>query len=301
MFEKYITNQISDFLYTKRKKAGLTQSNLAWIFIENSGIDSENLPGAENTRRNISGIENGEPVKGNRALLTRQMLDYYSTTFHISKDEILFGNNEQIEAFCKHIFLKCAYDRFDYKNKLVATHSEALKSINSKILDLMISNVEFANYYVELSYNNHFQGRKTTLKVIITDNHHLFEVITEKLWSLLKEYFIELFCEEFLGKYIASYELNPQILLWLEQKVLVELNVIHEAWKKDEILSLGYQVFDINTMLYNLRDGNVPKTGRYISSDIKSIDNEAFFNEKYKVYKNLSKKLTELQIRYLNI
>lgn len=293
MFTENLIELLSDFLLELRIDKGLTQNKLAFNFNKFSG--EEFFPDQRYSGRSeISRIENGEKARQNKAFLTPTMIENYSKEFNLSKNEVKYGNDEILYKFCNYIFYKCAYNHYS---------SPEIEKVHEEIIKLMHFNSKFTIMYSAYDYDAFKSFKKLDYSNFSEEAANIFDETAVLTWKIIDEGFIEKFCNYFYDNDFPMYKLEDELIKWLNTDIIRFINnTMIDKFQKDELFRIGYQVRDIEVLLYNLgnkyEEENVNLS---IYTDIKSDHESNFYKEIMNNYKEIENKLAETQQKYLKI
>lgn len=317
MFQKKLINRIANELKVLRTEKGYTQNQLAIKMIDKEGELGDYIhlkkyknraPDPDILRRSISSIENGKSFQKNTSFLTERLLKGYSRVFNKSKGEVLFGNDEEIEKYCKYIFLVCGYNFYN-KNNLtnlsdigikwptLMVNDSKLSDINNTIMELMYFDSSFVLPHMEiiLADNDVMNYLKSDYRFAV-DYTRVFDETIEKAWTLIKPIIINSFKDKLANPEASMFNLNTKIYEWLSEDVIILIDeFINIHLKKDEVFKIGYEVYNIEMEKRNTIN-NISKFPPHnkILKQHKSLGKE-YVNLYKKTYGNISGELNHLQ------
>lgn len=301
MFEKYLNERVSKRLLKLRKKNNKTQNKLAYEFNYADSEEFYNPKKYYNGRSEISKIENGKIAKHNKALLTKNMIENYSKVFNLPYHRIIFGSDKEIESFCKFIFSRLFHDgdRWNlwYDNK------KNNETAHNKTLELMLVNAKYVLCifdYIDSNYDVVNNFNLIDPWSLSKKEMNLVNETIELVWKLIKDEFIQLFCDEFYYEKITMHKLNSRLMKWLNTNVVDQFNtIINRDFKKNDVLKIGYYVYELRRSLPPQYEPRPEKIGTLPSFKLNVESTNEFYRQRDGKYFNFVNDLTEFQKYYI--
>ena len=226
-------------------------------------------------KASISKIENGKYKAGDN-FITDTVLEEYSTTFNISKEEIIFGKEDDFEELLSGLFFSLfrLISRRDLSKDMNNTKYYREGAFNDLDIEIQRAVISLANSFAEynLQYYNFLKTDEGFMDCVNKDLDNYFYVggksinferdfrrkpinedividqsdMGEKLWLICKEKFIRSFKTGVVLNLFDDFKyssINSEINKWIKsQFIQIIVPELVEKLKSNSILKIGYMV-----------------------------------------------------------
>lgn len=226
-------------------------------------------------KASISKIENGKYKAGDN-FITDTVLEEYSTTFNISKEEIIFGKEDDFEELLSSLFFSLfrLISRRDLSKDMNNTKYYREGAFNDLDIEIQRAVISLANSFAEynLQYYNFLKTDEGFMDCVNKDLDTYFYVggksvnferdfrrkpinedividqsdMGEKLWLICKEKFIRSFKTGVVLNLFDDFKyssINSEINKWIKsQFIQIIVPELVEKLKSNSILKIGYMV-----------------------------------------------------------
>lgn len=226
-------------------------------------------------KASISKIENGKYKRGEN-FITDTVLEEYSTTFNISKEEIIFGKKDEFEELLLNFFFDLfrlisrrdlskdgektkyykegAFDDLDVEiQRAVISLANSFADYNLQYYNFLKTDEGFMDcvdkdldqyFYVgekSINFARDFRSKPINEDIVIDQSD-----MGEKLWLICKEKFIRSFKATVVLNLFDDFKyssINSEVNKWIRgQFIQVIVPELVEKLKSNSILKIGYMV-----------------------------------------------------------
>lgn len=241
----------------------------------------------------LSALKQGKIFQNNTTYLTKSSLETILDIFDITKEELLFGDELEIEEFVYQLYLKVAYNNLridekifdvnhfnhiakkDFKRYEYMKFDEKIANISMEFLEVSFFSARLAYIWTLAEMEN--PNRKTYSPEFNFDisNIQQFDLVIDFLWEKNQERIIRSFNNDLASKKDLQFkDIENRIISWLKYDFMEVFKGFKEfELKADNIYNIGYQVRNLLT-----------HTSEEISKKIKKLEGrkkipEGFYNQ----------------------
>lgn len=231
------------------------------LYENQSAILNAHLEGKETISDNVvSTLKNGKIY--NKNYLTKGQIERLEDIFEVSRGDIFFGNNLEIEGLVKKFYYKVAYnfniDEESSWNEYVY-FDEKLDAISNYYYELTFFSARLAFLWSIIEMENPKIEKRIPIFDLDETHRQQYDLIVEFIWRKNKNDFIASFKERFVNnEKLLFKDIEIGILSWLEYN----FKSILKQFKKKELrsnntLNIGYQVRKILLIAKNEISKNI--------------------------------------------
>lgn len=223
-------------------------------------------------KASISKIENAKYESGDN-FITDTVLESYSTVFNMSKEEIIFGNEEEIEELLEELFMDLfrlisrrpldtdmSYYRVGAYNALDVEVQKAVVNLASSFAEYNLQRYNFLNteesfmdcvnkefdcyIYVDgkaMNIERDWRSEPINEKTVIDQTY-----MSEKIWLMCKYKLIRSFKNSVINNSLDEFKysiINHNVNIWVKNQFInIIVPELIEKLKSNSILKIGYMV-----------------------------------------------------------